>query len=413
MFQWTNDEGSQSYLYAKRGNVLQYYDVTAGTGDWTTCGNGTFSPTENVGHAVLEDTLIVGDGVGSTRHTTNGTSFTNTPLAPIAAHFEQYQQRVYAAGTANTLFYSTTGDPTNWSSISPSDSSSLQIPGEGGIVNVVKIADKLQIHKRGRNIFRFDGYLLEDLATRAAMTSTQSYAKTEDYGFWLTREGIYGSGGERPELISNPVQPWIYNDFGDGINGDTFDFAPAAVHRYDYYIAVGDITDDITHETIHRAVIKYNYQKNLWYIYSLADLPTALTTYQDNQGVSHLIFGDNGGQVYVFGGTAATDDGDPIEAITEMILVGKDATAFKKWNQYSVMFNFGSKAKVQIGLSDSFRRKSINLIDLGDTSLGAVDFRLPQGSRTKLMYIKTYENSAGPKWTWYGHSVDYDVEDVK
>ena len=34
LFQWTKDDGSQSYLYAKKGNVLQYYDVTAGTGDW-------------------------------------------------------------------------------------------------------------------------------------------------------------------------------------------------------------------------------------------------------------------------------------------------------------------------------------------------------------------------------------------
>lgn len=412
IFQWTNDSGSQSYLYAKKGSVLQYYDVTAGTGDWTNCGNGTFSGTTSIGHGVLENVLIIGNGVDATRHTTNGTSFTNTTLAPIANQFEQYQQRIYAVGTANTLFYSTTGDATNWSAVAPSDSSSIQIPGEGAIIDAIKIADKLQIHKAGRNIFRWDGYLLEDLATKAGMSSFQSFSKIEDYGIWLTRDGIYGSSGDRPELISNAVQPWIYNDFGGGINGHLFDFAPAASHRFDYYLGAGDITDDVTHETIHNAVLKYNYQKNMWFIYSLADNPTAFGEYQDNAGVKHLLFGDNGGQVYIFGEGATDDDGAPIEAITEMVVTGNDISNFKVWKEYSLFFNPGSKAKVQIGMSDTFRRDSIRLKEIGDTSIGALSVRFPVGSRSKLLYVKVYENSKGPAWIWYGHAVDFDVDDT-
>ena len=97
--------GGSQFFYAKSGSLI-YQGTTPQT--LAIAGNGTVSATARLGYAMLADTLIVGDGVGSTRHTSNGTSFTNTSLAPIAGYFKQYQNRIYAAGTANTLFYSTT-----------------------------------------------------------------------------------------------------------------------------------------------------------------------------------------------------------------------------------------------------------------------------------------------------------------
>lgn len=412
LFQWTKDDGSQSYLYAKKGNVLYYYDVTAGTGDWTICENGTFSGTAYLGWAVLENTLIMGDGIGSTRHTTSGTSFTNTTGAPISNNFEQYQQRIYATGT-NTLFFSSTGSADNWSGVSPADSSSIQIPGEGQIIKLMKSNDRLIIHKANGNMFSWDGDYLIDMATNYGLSSPQSYAKTEDYGFWLNREGIYGFGNNRPELVSNAIQPYIYNDFSTGIAGTTFNHAPAACFKFDYYLSVGNISDDIVRETISNAVIKYNYQKNLFYVYSFANKPTAMTVYEDNAGVEHLIFGDSVGQVYTFGGTATSDNGTPIEAIAEMIFSGNQPHEFKKWHEYSATFNPGSKAKLQLGFCDTFRRDQINLVDVGDTSDGALHWRVPQGTRSKLAYLKVYENSGGPRFQWYGHAMDYDIDDAR
>jgi len=413
LFQWTNDSGSQSYLYAKKGNVLQYYDVTAGTGDWATCGNGTVAGTANVGHTVLGNTLMIGDGVNATRHTTNGTAFTNTSGAPISGDFEQYQRRVYAIGTSNTAFYSTTNDATNWSGAGTADSSSFDVPGEGRLIKVHKLADRLIFHKAGSNMFRWDGYSLVDIATNYGLASPQSYAKSEDYGFWLNRSGIYGSGGDKPDLISNSIQPLIYNDFGTGIAGTTFDSAPGACFKYDYYLSVGNISDDITQETITNAVIKYNYQKNNYFVYSFADKPTALVSYKNNAGVESLIFGDSVGQVYKFGGTATSDNGKPIEARTEMVMTGDSPFDFKRFNEYSASFNPGSQAKLQIGISDTFRRDSIKLTDVGDTSLGAIHWRFPQGSRSKILYIRLSENSTGPRFIWYGHSIDFDVENTR
>lgn len=412
LFQWTKDDGSQSYLYAKKGNVLQYYDVSAGTGDWTTCGNGTFASTANIGYSVLENTLILGDGVGSTRHTTNGTSFTDTVGAPISGQFEQYQQRIYALGT-NTLFFSSTGSATNWSGISPADSSSIQVPGEGKGIKLHKIDDRLIVHKASGNMFSWDGDSLVDMATNYGMSSPQSYAKTENYGFWLNREGIYGFGGSNPELVSNAVQPYIYNDFGTGIAGAVFETAPAACFKFDYYLSVGTIADDITQETISNAVIKYNYQKNLFFIYSFANKPTALGVYEDSAGVEKLIFGDSVGQVYTYGGTATSDNGTPIQSIAEIVFSAQQPQEFKKWHEYSALFNPGSKAKVQIGFCDTFRRDQIKLIEVGDTSLGMIHWRVPQGTRSTLAYIKVYENSIGPRFEWYGHAMDYDIDYVR
>lgn len=414
LFQWTKDDGSQSYLYAKKGNVLQYYDVTAGTGDWTTCANGTFSGTAYVGHSVLENTLIVGDGVGSTRHTTSGTSFTNTSGAPIAGQFEQYQQRIYALNS-NTLFFSSTGSADNWSGVSPADSSSIQVPGEGRGVKLHKTDNQLVIHKAGGNMFTWDGDYLVDLATNYGLSSPQSYNEVEDFSLWLNREGIYGFGAgfSKPKLISNQVQPYIYNDFGTGISGSTFNTAPGVCFKFDYYLSVGTVSDDIVKETIPNAVIKYNYAKNLYHVYSFANMPTAMGVYQDNTGVESMIFGDSAGQVYKYGGTATSDNGTPIEAVTEIVFGSDTPYEFKRWFEYSSSFNPGSKAKLQIGFCDTFRRDQINLIDIGDTSDGAIHVRIPQNTRSKIAYLKVYENSSGPRFEWYGHAIDYELDTAR
>ena len=120
---FTLDNGTQFWNY--RNNNGTFYYSQQGTGAWTVCGNGTFTAGSHIGVGTLENTLIVGDGVAATRHTTNGTSFTDTTAAPIASRFVDFQQRIYAMGTSSTLFWSTTGTPTSWTG---SDSSSIQIP---------------------------------------------------------------------------------------------------------------------------------------------------------------------------------------------------------------------------------------------------------------------------------------------
>src|SRR3989304_1191249 len=92
LFDWHRNNGTQFWNYRASGSSLYY--STQGTGAWTICGNGTISEGAHVGHAVLNDVMIIGDGIGSTRHSSDGTSFTNTTLAPVAEFFEEYQGRI-------------------------------------------------------------------------------------------------------------------------------------------------------------------------------------------------------------------------------------------------------------------------------------------------------------------------------
>jgi hypothetical protein len=406
LFSWTKNDGTSLFLYRASGSLIHY--STQGTGAWTVADNGTISPGAHVGYTVLDNTLIVGDGVGAARHTTNGTAFTNTSLAPIGEYFNQYQNRVYVGGTSSTLFYSTTGDATNWSTSGTSDSSSIDIPGAGKLNGVFKLADRIVPTKNSGLLFRWDGFSLVDTATKLGPTSPYSFAKSEDYAFWLNNLGFFGSGGDKPQLLSNPIQRQIYNDSGSAVVGSVFGTAPAEVHRYDYYCAVGDTTDDLTAKTVGGCIMKYNYQLNEWGNYSFANFPSAFHSYKDANGVDRLIFGDSSGQCFTYGGTALTDNGSPIEAVMEFLVHGSMPFTDKKWNWCRAVFNPGSQAKIQVAVADRLDVSSLNWVDLGDTSRGFVEYRFPQGSRGHFLFVRISENSTHSRFSFYGFEYDFD-----
>ena len=406
LFNWTRNDGTTLYNYAMSGGSLYY--STQGTGDWTICGNGTFTDGARLGYAVLEDTMIVGDGTAATRHTTDGTSFTNTTSAPIANYFTEYQNRIWAGGTSSNLFYSTTGTPTDW----VTDSTSIAIPGPGRINSVFKAADRVIISKNSGEMFRWDGYNLADLSTDLGPTSPWSIGDVEDYKFYLNRQGYFGFNGDLPELVSNPIEKQIYNDNNEGITGGTFNLAPGIVHKYDYFAAVGTVTDDLTDETIARAVHKFDYQLSDWGNFEFNVLPTAFGTYNDVNGDRQLIFGDNTGQCYTYGGTNTTDNGVTINAVMEFVIHGGAPESDKKWNYCTFHFNPGVQAKVQVAPANTFTKGKKNWVDLGDCSDGVAEFK-PSSMRSKLLFVKIYEASRNARFQFYGFSYDYDVIEKK
>ena len=96
-----------------------------------------------------------------------------------------------------------------------------------------------------------------------------------------------------------------------------------------------------------------------------------------------------------------------------MVFAGDTPQNFKQWYEYNAAFNPGSRAKLQLGFADTFRRDSTNLVEAGDTSSGAIHVRIPQKTRSKIAYLKVYENSSGPRFEWYGHAIDYEVDNVR
>jgi len=409
LFSWIRNDGTTFHNYRYSGSTLYY--SKQGTGAWTVPTNGTFTNNSYIGHAVLDDVMILGDGTAATKHTTSGTLMIDTTAAPKSSQFIDYQGRIYSgrgtanAGTDTNWFYSTTGTSTDWTT----DSSSIRIPGEGKILSSFKSSDRGIITKDTGNIFKWDGDYLIDTATNLGPSSPYSIASIEGYKLWLNRKGFYGFGGVRPEIVSNAIQRQIYNDSNTGIIGSMFDVAPAGIYKYDYFCAVGTITDDLTGEPVPDCVMKYNFQDNEWANWQLANFPTSFMTYKDAAGDEQLVFGDSTGQCYQFDPTAVSDNGKPIESTLMGVLHLGAPESDKKFNYIWAFTNPGCRAKIQVAISDTFTKGKLNWIDLKQTRDGVMEARFPQGSRGKLLFWKLYEKSTEAKWIFYGFSINSDV----
>jgi len=408
LFNWTKDDGTTLFNYRASGSAL-YYSIQ-GTGDWTLCGNGTISDGAHVGHATINNTLMIGDGVGATRHTTNGTSFTNTTAAPIASDFVPYQGRMWAMGTASFAFYSRAGThaPIDWTT----DSSSHFIGGGGKLNKIFKSNDRLVFNKNSGVMQRFDGYNLLDLATNLGFTSPYSVGEVEGYRIGLNRLGFFGYGGNRPEIISNPVQRQIYNDAGKGIVGTIFDNAPGVVHKYDYLCSVGTVTDDLTNVTIPDCIMRYNYQLDEWDDWKFANRPTAFCSYKDENGNQKLIFGDANGQCYTQGGTNLTDNGTAIDCVMEGVLHFGQPESDKRFNYIWAFTNPGCQAKIQVAISDTFTKGKKNWVDMKQLSDGVMETKFSEG-RGKLLFWKVSEASKDSRFQFYGFTVSVDFIERK
>lgn len=403
LMNFTLNNGTQFWNYAFAGELLYY--STQGTGALTICGNGTLSASGTLCSAVLEDTLVIGDGISATRHSTNGTSFTNTTLAPIAVDMEDYQNRIYIVGTASTMFWSVSGTPTNWTA---TDSSSINIPGPGKLTTLRKLSDRLITGKNSGIQHRWDGYNLFDLSTTLAPTSSRSLAKIEKIDFGLNRLGVFAYNGNDSELISNPIEKQIYNDANEGIIGTSFDNSPGIAYKYEYMLSVGTITDDLTDETISNCILVNDYQANEWWDNTFANRPTAWLSYKDASGDQQLIFGA-GNQCYTYGGTNTSDNGSTIETIMEGF-IHKSTLLDKKWNWYRALFNPGCEAHIQVAISNTFTRGKKNWVDLGEALDGVVEYRFPENAnRGKFLFWKIIEASRNARSHWYGFEYDAEV----
>lgn len=408
LWQFQKNNGTQFWNYRASGSLIYYSEQ--GTGAWTVCGNGTIVNGGTVDYAVLADTMIIGDGVGSTRHTANGTSFTDTSLAPVAPYFEQYQNRIYAAGTASTMFFSSANDPTNWQTSGTSDSSSFQVPGAGKLGKPFKASDRLVMPKNSGEMYRWDGFSIVDLTTIYGPVSPFSVAAVEGYRFYMTRFGLMGYGGGQPELLSNPIQRQFYNLPDNGIQGTVFPTIPAATWYYNYYASVDDVTDDFTDRRINNAIIKYDYQKNEFLNWSFANRPTAMMSALDTTGKRGLYFGDQDGNTFQCLQDFATDNGTEIFSEMVFIYTYGSPEFEKKWNYLRAIFNPGCQAIVQYACSNFYTYDRLTWKNLGDAVDGVIEYRFQAGDQSRLLFIRIAEGSTDDPFTFYGLSLSAEVE---
>lgn len=415
-FQNIGNNSSANNLYRASGTSVYY--STGGTANWTPMGNGTFTNGTGAvgvnyrfGAVTLGTVMIGGDGVNPTRHTTNGTSFTNTSLAPVGSLFAEYQRRVYVGGTANTLFYSVTNDATNWATSGTSDSSSFTIPGDGKINSLFKVADKLVSGKTSGQMYKWDGYSLIDTATRYGPVNQYTIASVEGYKFFANNMGIYGFGGGQPQLLSNAIQRQFYNNNNTGINPAGLPIIPSVAHRYDYFLTTGSVQDDFTGRTIANNTIKYDYQKNEFMNWSMAHVPYSYLSYKDSTGAQQLIFGDLNGNTFKFD-NSTTDNGTAINSEMVFIFHANTPHLEKKWNWWRGMFNPGCEANVQVACSDALSYQGLVWRDLGDVKSGFCEYRFPHGSRSHFLFVRVYDSSKTSRFTYYGCSINFEIQRV-
>jgi hypothetical protein len=409
MWQFQKNNGTQFWNYRASGSKI-YYSIQ-GTGDWTVANNGTIANGGHVSSAILADTMIIGDGVGSTRHTANGTTFTDTVLAPVAPYVAQYQGRIHAQGTASVNFYSSANDPTNWQTSGTSDSSSFNVPGAGKLGQGFVSADRLILPKNSGEMYRWDGYSLVDLATTYGPSSPYSVAETEGYRIYANRYGIMGYSGGNPELLSNAIQRQFYNTTDFAIQGSVFGTIPAAIWYYNYFAAVGSVTDDFTNRTMNNAIIKYDFQKNEFLNWNFANPPTAFFAGLDSDGNRNLYFGDSLGNTFVMEPQWTADSNATINAEMVFVFHYGYPEYEKKWNFWRGVFNPGCQARVQVACSNTYTYERLIWYDLGDVSDGVAEFRFP-GLQSRLLFVRILESSTDDPFFYYGSAIAAEVKTI-
>ncbi len=417
LFSWTQDNGTTLNVYAAAGSLLYY--SAQGTGAWSICGGGTITPGSQVGYAVLNNTLTISQNNGTTRNSTNGTSFSDTSGAPAGGALEVYQNKVFLTGTSNVVSASVTGDPTNWATTGTSDGYTFTIGGAGLPIKLFKLDNRLFTAKNYGQILQWDGQFLVDLSTGMGPSSPYSYGSVEDSGFWINRFGVYTSNGGQPDLISNPITRYFYNQTGTAIAGTSFNTVPATFHQYDYYAAVGSMTDDLTFETVPNAIIRYSVLKNEFLNYSFSDFPVSFHSYKDATGSVQMIFSNAQGNIFQYGNQQTSDNGQPIESIVEMVFHMNAPHLQKDWRNFWAFFNPGCQAQVLIAYSDTFLKEEKNWIVIGQGNTGIVYYRFPAsspglpGSRSRLLYVKIIESSRNSRFDLYGVAIDGDIVPIQ
>ena len=415
LFTFGRNDGTTFYNYRASGSLL-YYSLQ-GTSSWAICGNGTISPGAHVGNAILGNTMIIGDGVGSTRHTTNGTSFTDTVLAPIADSFAQYQNRIFANGTAGDLFYSTTGDATNWLTSGTSDSSSISIPGAGKNGKIFRAVDRLIITKNSQLMYRWDGFALVDMSTNKGPSSPYCIDSIGDYWFWQNSDGLYGYQGAVPQIIGNSVSRFYSNTYGTPISGTAIGTIPAATHQYDYFSAMGTVADDFSQETINDAVLKYDFLQNQFTTYSYPIKPTTFLSYKDENGNQQFLIGASNGQVYQQSAGTYSDDGTAIESRMQFFTHCGAPFLRKKFNFLDLFFNPGCQARVQYAITNNFSAQYKQWKDFQKGTMveghNQYRFEVPINQTDpavgKFLFVRITEKSTDKPFSFYGYSVTFEL----
>jgi len=354
--------------------------------------------------------MILGNGV-ETYRTSDADTFVDansTDGAPLAKYWTAWQERIFCAGVPadkDVLHWTSIGDATDWSSVSPSDSGSLNIDKfAGGVIqNIKMVNDRVVIWKESL-IKRWDEEYLRTVRDSDGLTAPYSLAEIKGMAFTLDRNAIRLYDGNEPLEISSKIEDLI---LGIDMGSTNLPRICGSVLNKKYYLSVGDITDE-DGETISNAWIVYDYNKNAFWLYSLADQSTAMATLKCSDGVERMYFGDASGNVYqMFSGD--TDNGEEISAILEgHIFYPVGPEIFIDPKKIIVASKFGHEMKVQ--LRDDY---SNNIMTIGEFDKPVSHNITDKLGNNVLGLSVNVAHSTKGKPIFYGFTLGYEVEGAK
>jgi hypothetical protein len=347
--------------------------------------------------------MVLGNGVDVFK-TADGVTFSTISGVPLGKYWTSFQERVYCAGVPadeDVLHWSSIGDLTDWSSTSPSDSGSQNIDKHfaGNIKGIDMINDRVVVWKQ-KSIKRWDEDYLRSVMSSNGLEAPYALAKLNGMAFTLDRDAIRLYDGNTPVEISSRIEDLI---FGIPFTTENTPRICGEAFKRRYYLSVGDLKDedDITTEN---AWIVYDYNKNEFWLYSLATQATAMTSLLGSDGVQRLYFGDGSGKVYeMFNGS--TDDGTTIECRLESHKIYPDGVKnYIEPRSIRVASDAGKQISVQLIADD----KPDNSVTIGDHA-EAISENLTQelgNAIHGITVIVTHESESRP--VFYGFTLGYD-----
>jgi hypothetical protein len=354
--------------------------------------------------------MLLGNGY-QTYRTSDASTFTNansTDGAPLGKYWATFQERVFCAGVpadADVLHWSSIGDATDWSSVSPSDSSSLNVDKHSGglIQNIKTLNDRVVVWKK-ELIKRWDEEYLRTVKASHGLDAPYSIAEVDGAAFSLDRDAIRLYDGNAPIEISEKIEDLIFGIDFDDTNRERI---CGEVFKKKYYLSVGDITDEDS-DTISNAWIVYDYNKNAFWLYSLADKATAMTKLMCSDGEQRLYFGDDAGNVYqMFSGQL--DDTEEIEAVLEGHLFYPTGPEFVvEPKQITIVSARGHQMKSV--LSDGYENERYNLGDNPEPVSQNLISKL--GNGVSSLKIEIAHSTKG-RPTFYGFTLGYETEGAR
>lgn len=353
--------------------------------------------------------MILGNGLVVYK-TTDGVNFSTVSGAPLGKFWASLYERVYAAGVPadkDVLHWCSIGDLTDWSAVSPSDSSSLNVDkfAGGNIQGIRASNDRIVIYK-DELIKRWDEEYLKTVMASDGLNAPYSLAEIDGMVFSLDRNAVRLYDGNVPlELMSKNEDVIFGLDFG-ATNSQRM---CGEVFKKKYFLSVGTITLE-DGSTISNGWIVYDYNKNMFWLYSLADQATAMTRFVNTNGAQKLYFGDTAGKVYeMFASGADQDNLVDIEARAEgHIIYPAGPEIFIDPREITVAAKFGKQMAAMF--RDDY---TDNVFTLGSCDAGVTkNITDALGNNVLGVQVKLAHATKGTP-TFYGFSIGYETEGTK